>query len=990
MKKERETNKKARAGRITQVILLVCVSLLLAAGSVFGWVLLRENRDAVWTMTELSSDGSLAEEEGGGPKPVEVQMPDSTRAAHIRPGADFFKDAAADTAALQSEADRLFSLLGQYGMDTLFVEVLPDGAAIFPTDGVKTQYSVDLLRILCDAAAQKGVRLYPVFSLDRLLGKDGTVYSFPAASASMLFDETLFTLCTGYEMSGLLIENGAVEKSGALYAQYTESGSPLSFEDYLRTLSEGAALRVLHTAKAAKPALPVGLSVPAVWKNGGADGSETTSLYESYTHGFFDTKKLVQSGAFDFAAVDIPYACGDPAVPFEKAAQWWGAVCKGADVPMLVIHAGEKAGTDFKGTDEYARQVSVALKSGNYYGSVFTDLHTLANDPGGCMTILMKYYANEYEEEELFKDLTVTLPAQKNITTYEESIQFRGSFDSTQEVKLNGKVITPSEKGGFSEWVPLKVGTNTVTLEHKGKTVTYTVERRLLIIKSVTPSSAMTVAGGTQIELSAVAYRGSYVNASLGGKTITLKQGGGEENPDSPYVNYRATYTCPAAAAKDQPLGRVQFAASYDGYRTTKNGGTVTVAKKETPPESSVPSSGEDSEGETHPGGPVLKHAVITPAYAETYPYLTTPAYPEATRFQLPAGTRDVVESTNGDFLNLRSGVTVKKSDASIQNLAFGGNNTIHKLTAGVEGTDTVVRIALDWKAPFSLTLTPGPQSETEIGTNYKFAANTVMVLLDYASAIEAQNTAVNLAASPIFSGIKTERVYDQKFKMYRYKLTMTMKKAGRYYGCYAEYSGNTLVLRFNHASTSSLSGVKICVDPGHGGYDSGTVSGKDVYEKVVNLQQAQKLAEELKKRGATVIMTRTSDVNPSLQQRVQMADAEKCDLFISVHHNSARDNPSPNGFQTYYNNPFSQPLAQSIQSEVNIVRPNTGWNLYSGPMPHYNFIVTRSKQRPGVLLECGYMSNPSDEAAAMNPAHQQKIAEAVAKGVEKYYDNYR
>ena len=136
--------------------------------------------------------------------------------------------------------------------------------------------------------------------------------------------------------------------------------------------------------------------------------------------------------------------------------------------------------------------------------------------------------------------------------------------------------------------------------------------------------------------------------------------------------------------------------------------------------------------------------------------------------------------------------------------------------------------------------------------------------------------------------------------------------------------------------------------------------------------------------------MTRTTDVYLSLDQRVQIADANQCDLFISVHHNSNGNDAKPNGFQTYYNNPFSQPLAQAIQSQVNTVRPNTGWNLYNGPCPHYNFRVTRSKQRPGVLLECGYMSNPSDEAAAMNSAHQQKIAEAVAQGVVNYYNNSR
>lgn len=987
MKKDKDapskSNRTSRISKTIRIVLLLCLALFLAAGSVFGWILLKRNNDAAEAMQELSSDGSIIEESSGSTltEPVAVQMPESMRAAHIRPGTDFFADLTADAATLQAEADKLFGLLETYGMDTLFVDVLADGAAIFPTEGVKQAYESDLLKLICNMAAQKDVRVYAVFSMNVLRGADGIQYFCPALTAQELLDTALQTLCSDYELGGAEISDYAVEQSGALYAQYTASGSDLSFTDYLFSVSKSAAYRAAHIIKRYKPSLPVGLSVPAVWKNGEEDGGSATSGdYESWTDGFCDTKSLAQSGTFDFVDVSVPYACADSAVPFATAAQWWGNVCKEAGVPMLVTHAGEKAGGDFSGTDEYARQVSIALKSGSYCGSVFTGFPTLSGDPGGCMTILMKYYADEYEEEELFKDLTVTLPAQKNVTTYEESIQFRGSFDSTQEVKLNGEIITPSEKGGFSEWVPLKVGVNTITLEHKGKTVTYTVERRLLIIKNVKPSAAMTVAGGTQIELSAVAYKGAKVTATLGGKTVTLTEsGGGEENAsDSLYVNYRGTYVCPAASDKEQSLGQIKFAASYNGYSAAQNGGAVTVAKKAV--------SDVDPAEQT---GQVLRHAVVNAAYAETYPYLSTPAYPEGVRFPLPRGTCDIIESANGDFLNLRSGTTIKASDASIQNIAFGGNNTVHSLTAGVEGSDTVVRIALDWKAPFSLTLSPGPSTETDIGTNYVFTANTVTVLLDYASAIEAENVAVNLGTSPIFSGIKTERVYDQQYKMYRMKLTMTLRKTGRYYGCYAEYSGNTLVFKFNHPSTSSLSGVKICVDAGHGGIDGGTV-GRDTYEKTVNLQQAEKLAAELRKRGATVIMTRTTDTYLSLEQRVQIADANQCDLFISVHYNSAGSDARPNGFQTYYNNPFSQPLAQAIQSQVNTVRPDTGWNLYNGPCPHYNFRVTRSKQRPSVLLECGYLSNPSDEAAAMNSAHQQKIAEAVAQGIVNYYNNYR
>ena len=137
---------------------------------------------------------------------------------------------------------------------------------------------------------------------------------------------------------------------------------------------------------------------------------------------------------------------------------------------------------------------------------------------------------------------------------------------------------------------------------------------------------------------------------------------------------------------------------------------------------------------------------------------------------------------------------------------------------------------------------------------------------------------------------------------------------------------------------------------------------------------------------GATVVMTRTTDTYLSLEQRVQIANANSCDLFISVHYNSLGKDSGPYGVQTYYNTPFSQPLAKAVQAKLEGVAPSSKWNKYA----HYNYYVTRSKQRPGILIECGFLSNPSDEALAQSASYRQKFAKAVAQGVANYYSAYR
>lgn len=970
--------KKITAKRAVLSLGAVLGVLVLTASVVFGYWLMAKNQRLALAAAQTTGTNEI-QQESEEESIYDRTIPDQIRAVWVHPGTDSFLQM--DEASVTAEADTLVSNMETYEMNTLFVDVLKDGQALFASNLLKAG-EVDVLSVLCEKAAEKGIQVYAALPISTLLAADGTQYDIPGIASPQLLEDVSAELVQNYPLTGIMITESTMKKTGALYQAYMNAGSAASFEDWVRSVSEGTSARVAQAVHLVNPSLPVGLSVSAVCQR--EEG--LNAPFASFDDGYFDSLKAAKSGNYDFLNVSVPYAMDDAAVAFSKAVSWWGTICKEQNLPMVVTHAGEKAcaPNGFAGTDELARQVSTALKSGNYYGSVFTGFSHLLTDPNGAFTLLMKYYQNEYAEDELFKDLTITLPAQKNTVTYAETIQFRGSFDSTQEVKLNGEVIEPSEKGGFSEWIDLKIGKNEINLEHKEKTIVYTVERRVKIIDSVTPSQSMTVVGGTTLELGAMAYKGASVSATLNGKTIRLTEAesGAGDGSDSLYVYYSGRYTCPQSTSSDQKLGSVSVYATYAGMSESKRGGSITVMKTDEP-------SGGDgsSSGGGQGGGAVLQHAVVTSTYAEKYPYLSTSKHPEGVLFPLPKNTRDVIQSKNGSYLNLRSGTTIKSSDVTIQNLAFGGNNTINSIKAGVEGTETVFRIGLDWNAPFSIALSPGPVSdEDEIGASYQFAANTVTITLDYASELLAENVAMNLSSSPIFSGAKTQRIYDSKFKMYRYQIILTMRKTGKYYGCYAEYSSNTLVLRFNHGATSNLSGVKICIDPGHGGVDGGAAPRPNAVEKTVNLLQAQAIADELRARGATVVMTRTSDTYLSLEQRAQFGDASNCDLFISVHYNSAGNDSGPYGVQTYYNTPFSQPLAKAVQAEVQGVMPSSKWNKYA----HYNFYVTRSKQRPGILIECGFLSNPSDEALAMSASHRQKFAKAVAQGVVNYYSAYR
>ena len=138
-----------------------------------------------------------------------------------------------------------------------------------------------------------------------------------------------------------------------------------------------------------------------------------------------------------------------------------------------------------------------------------------------------------------------------------------------------------------------------------------------------------------------------------------------------------------------------------------------------------------------------------------------------------------------------------------------------------------------------------------------------------------------------------------------------------------------------------------ICIDPGHGGKDPGAVSG-GVQEKAVVLNVAKKIGAFLEAKGCTVMFTRETDVFVELSDRARMANAAKADLYVSVHCNSVEGNARATGMEVY----------------------------------HYNYAVLRETAMPAVLVELGFISNPSDRAKLVNFAWQDDAAKAIADGI--------
>lgn len=201
------------------------------------------------------------------------------------------------------------------------------------------------------------------------------------------------------------------------------------------------------------------------------------------------------------------------------------------------------------------------------------------------------------------------------------------------------------------------------------------------------------------------------------------------------------------------------------------------------------------------------------------------------------------------------------------------------------------------------------------------------------------------------------------------------------------------LSLQVISAQELPLMDTIIMVDPGHGGRDSGTMY-QNILEKDINLEISKVLEKRLTELGAIVYLTRTQDVDLSsiydsgkkrgdLYRRLLLIKKKQSDLYLSIHINWYQ-NSANKGAEVLYNsiNSKNELLATAIMDEF---REILGSKREVKPTDLYMY---RNTTTPGVLIECGYLSNPSERSLLQDEKYQQKIADAITKGVITYLKN--
>ena len=195
---------------------------------------------------------------------------------------------------------------------------------------------------------------------------------------------------------------------------------------------------------------------------------------------------------------------------------------------------------------------------------------------------------------------------------------------------------------------------------------------------------------------------------------------------------------------------------------------------------------------------------------------------------------------------------------------------------------------------------------------------------------------------------------------------------------------------RSNNESLELL-GKVITVDPGHGGRDPGTRYG-NILEKDLNLEISKQLEKELTKRGAIVYMTRDKDEDLSskydarkkrgdLYRRLMFIKKNKSDLYLSIHLNWY-NNSYYGGVEVLYNdiNKNNKILASNIKDAF------VDSNIKTRNIKKTTLYMYKNTYTPGVLIECGFLSNKNDRYLLQKADYQKKISTIITKGVISYF----
>lgn len=949
--------------------------------------------------------------------------PDLMRGVWLTAGTDYLISGKETAAQIKKQIDSAFASLKEWEFNTVLIPLLYNGKALYPSTVYEAAAlpeengeAFDPLAYILQCARDKGIYIYGILDChvseekgwDPTLEADRKKIKTAAAEAA-----------SRYALDGYLIEDYsyAYQDKGSEEA-HQQQAPEVDFNQFMSNCIKEAVTDAVQAVRSINRDYYVGLLSNAVWAHATSDerGSGTRGFYEDFTDGRADTLNWLDDKLFDFVLVKDFGSTNLSTANFNTVLDWWNQVTKARGLPLYIAHASDRVGTTdtgWNGSDQLSRQYLSCQEAAEWKGSAYNSLAALKKNTSST-AILIKTWAGNYMSDYVSDTLKVSSPTKTTYTTYESKVSFSGSCNPNFPLTMNGKEIALSEHGYFSLDADLSEGLNTFTFENNRVKQTYKITYELIILQSMAPSKNVTLNGGSDLVIGAVALKDSTVYAMVNGKKIEMKptavqpdEGSGDENSD--FVNYAGTITLPdGIVGRQQDLGAIKVYATYKNVTKSLTGGRILIAAlpdededTELPPViSDLPMLSPSSGGETLTTGNVV---VVNSNYAETFSGKTTDDFSRPVNAYMPKGTTDVYvkdvtdPATGRTYYLLGSGRRVYTNNASLIRVKTDfAANTLGVKEAKVESNYTRLSLSADWRIPYNLQLAPqyylNPNGNPQ---KYDITKNNDVLDADAFTADHVDITfyyTTEAKATPAFSGspiIKSaEWIKGDNNTMI---LRLHLRSAGGFYGYSVTWGEDgTLYFAFKHpantaanSSEQKLKGIKIVLDPGHGG-NSGTVKPIGLDEKTLTLMYSNLLKDKLEALGAKVVMARTTaDQNPTLAARAALARNNGTDLFLSIHMNAG----GGQGASYHYFNEYSYLVAQRMYEYARKVEDSYSLGKRSRPVTFSPFEVTRLHDTPAVLIECGFYDNQTNYDLLIKPQYQDKFTQAIVDGIVDYFD---
>jgi len=916
---------------------------------------------------------------------------------------DYPSKASVNPEVLKGEAAKILDNAEAMGLNAVFLQVRPASDALYKSklfpwskyltgrQGVAPDNGFDPLEFWVSEAHRRGLELHAWINPYRVTKKtpkepkhdftslaasnparlrpewvvkytDGNLYYNPGLPEvrSMVIDGVL-ELIGNYDVDGIHLDDyfypGKDFDDKAAYAKYGKGYA--NIDDWRREnvnmLIGGLSKAIKETGKA----VSFGVSPFGIWANRnsnklGSDTRGTQSYYDQYA----DTRKWVKDGLLDYIAPQLYWNIGYEIADYGKLLDWWADVTSGTGVDLYIGQAAYKAGsTDPKspwyGAAEMERQLQLNSTNKEVKGSIFFSSKPLSSNPELSNAIKEAYARKDSMESSI--SVTVSRPAE-DITTSFENYYLNGASDPGKPLYLNGSPVeNRSDYGYFGVLVPLAEGANTFTFSQDGSSATRVIYRKTaaaglaemdkaeIIPSSAFPKSQESRNPGEKITLSCKAPFGSKVTVKLGGKSYSMKPSGRQAEAEGLYADtFTYEYTIPDynGTPRNIDLGEPVYSMNFKGTASScKAAGKIGVIMK---------------------GSPF--YAKVEKDIINTY---NAPTSSDGAAYELYGGMVDSATGISGSYIRLSLGQWVRAEDVSaasakaqsralIRNVQYAAGDWWDSMTLAIQAPAAAI-------ADFD-----GSSLKLEIAAGYQAAQPELPDNSPFSSIAVSKN------------GNNTG-------------FALTLKKDQSISGYYVQKTAEGLVLHIKRPVRANdgiepLSGISIMLDPGHGGSDTGTTGplGAGYPEKTINLNTAVKLKSELEKLGARVLMTRTEDVNMSLEERLAASRNEKPDMFVSLHANSMEDNvdiSKVDGFSVFYREALAKPLAEKIFNNTLSELNRTSKGLHKR-----NFYVTRGTWTPSILVESGFVPNPYEFEWLINESEQTRLAQSLARSIAEYF----